>query len=153
MTSGRLTLYKSEYDDQAHNHCLLGATNAGLAELLGVGQRTIERWIADIPSFAKAVRDGRAIADGQVARSLYERAVGYRQSVERVVVLRGQATKIDVSVQHPPNVQACIFWLRNRCRPTWNVRPAAMVPDDEGKTAAMLAELDAAGERARLGGD
>lgn len=152
-TAGRPSLYKPEYDDQAHNHCLLGATNAGLADLLGVGERTIDRWIADIPSFAKAVRDGRAIADGRVARSLYERAVGYRQSVERIVVLRGEVKKIDVAVQHPPDTQACIFWLRNRCRSGWNVRAAPVAVDDEAETAAMIAELDAAGERARLEGD
>jgi hypothetical protein len=143
MTSGRLTLYRPEYDDQAHNHCLLGATNAGLAELLGVGQRTIERWIADIPSFAQAVREGRAIADGRVARSLYERAVGYRQSVERVVVLRGEAKKIDVTVQHPPDTQACIFWLRNRQRDLWSSKQQRrdnLHNDDD------LAALDAGGE-------
>lgn len=137
-TAGRPSLYKPEYDDQAHNHCLLGATNAGLADLLGVGERTIDRWIADIPGFAKAVRDGRAIADGRVARSLYERAVGYRQSVERIVVLRGEAKKIDVAVQHPPDTQACIFWLRNRCRPIWNAKPAPVLPDEEEDEFALL---------------
>ena len=143
--AGRPTLYKPEYDDQAHNHCLLGATNAGLAELLGVGERTVDRWIADIPSFAKAVHDGRAIADGRVARSLYERAVGYRQSVERVVVLRGDAKKIDVTVQHPPDTQACIFWLRNRRRDLWRER----IEHEHRASPDMVALLEAAGERAR----
>lgn len=152
-TVGRPTLYKPEYDEQAHNHCLLGATNAGLAELFGVASRTIDRWIADVPSFAKAVRDGRAIADGRVARSLYERAVGYRQPVDRIVVVRGEAKAINVTVQHPPDTQACIFWLRNRCRPNWNGRPAAVAVEDAEKTAALLATLDAAGERARQAGD
>jgi hypothetical protein len=152
-TAGRPTLYKPEYDDQAHNHCLLGATNAGLAELFDVGQRTIDRWIADIPSFAKAVRDGRAIADGRVARSLYERAVGYQHAVERVLFHRGEEKRITSTVQHPPDTQACIFWLRNRCRSGWNVRPAAVAVDDAERTAALLAELDAAGERARQAGD
>ena len=149
--AGRPPLYRPEYDDQAHNHCLLGATNAGLADLFDVGQRTIDRWIADIPSFAKAVRDGRAIADGRVARSLYERAVGYRHTVERVLFHRGEEKRITSTVQHPPDTQACIFWLRNRCRENWNVRPAAAVHDEE-ETAALLAALDEAGERARRAG-
>src|SRR5262245_6265069 len=138
--AGRPSLYKREYDEQAHNHCLLGATNAGLAELFGVGERTIDRWIADIPSFAKAVRDGRAFADGRVARSLYERAVGYRQPVERIVVLRGEAKKIELTVQHPPDRQACIIWLRNRCPSSWNVKPAPAMPDEgEDDVVAGLA--------------
>lgn len=145
-TSGRPALYRPEYDDQAHNHCLLGGTNAGLADLFDVGQRTIDRWIADIPSFAKAVREGRAIADGRVARSLYERAVGYRQEVERTVVHRGQQMKISNTVQHPPDTQACIFWLRNRQRDFWSgsqQRRKDALDDDD------IAALDAASEWAR----
>ena len=149
-TAGRPSLYKREYDDQAHDHCLLGATNAGLAELFGVGERTIDRWIADIPSFAKAVHDGRSIADGRVARSLYERAVGYRQPVERIVVLHGEAKKIDVTVQHPPDTQACIFWLRNRRRDLWSGNQQHR---DDSHTALDIAALEAASERARQAGD
>jgi hypothetical protein len=91
------------------------------------------------------VRDGRAFADGRVARSLYERAVGYRQPVERIVVVRGDAKKIDVTVQHPPDTQACIFWLRNRQRDLWSGNPQRqddLVDDD-------IAALEAAGEWAR----
>ena len=99
------------------------------------------------------MRDGRAIADGRVARSLYERAVGYRHTVERILFHRGEEKRITSTVQHPPDTQACIFWLRNRCRSGWNVRPAAVPVHDEEKTAALLAELDAAGERARQAGD
>jgi hypothetical protein len=63
---------------------------------------------------------------------------GYRQTVERIVVLRGEAKKIDATVHHPPDTQASIFRLRNRCRSSWNVRPAAL--DDAEHTAALLAE-------------
>jgi hypothetical protein len=152
-TAGRPTLYRPEYDDQAHNHCLLGATNAGLADLFDVGQRTIDRWIAEIPSFAKAVRDGRAIADGRVARSLYERAVGYRHTVERILFHRGEEKRITSTVQHPPDTQACIFWLRNRCRSGWNVRPTAVAVDDHALTDDIIAGLEAGGEEARREGD
>lgn len=148
-TSGRPTLYRPEYDEQAHNHCLLGATNAGLADLFNVGQRTIDRWIADIPSFAKAVRDGRAIADGRVARSLYERAVGYQHTVERILFHRGEEKRITSTVQHPPDTQACIFWLRNRCRSGWNVRPAAAAVDDHVTADDIIAGLEAGAEQAR----
>ena len=48
-------------------------------------------------------------------------------------------------MQHPPDTQACIFWLRNRRRDVWgNQRPAndSAEPDYD-----MVAELDAAGEQ------
>jgi len=153
VTHGRPALYIPAYDEQAYNHCLLGGTNAGLAELLGVGPRTIDRWIADIPSFAKAVREGRAVADGRVARSLYERAIGCRRTMERTVLHEGEEKTLTSTVQLPPDTQACIFWLRNRCRDTWNVRPAIVPHEDASLTEAMIAELDAAGERARRESD
>jgi hypothetical protein len=148
---GRPTLYRPEYDEQAHDHCLLGATNAGLADLFGVAPRTIDNWIANIPDFAKAVREGRALADARVARSLYERAVGYRHTVERTVFHRGEERKLTNTVQYPPDTQACIFWLRNRRRENWNVREAATPEGADSET--LIAILDAAGERARQGGD
>jgi len=150
-TPGRPTLYRPEYDEQAHDHCLLGATNAGLADLFGVAPRTIDHWIANIPEFAKAVREGRAVADARVARSLYERAVGFRHTVERTVLHRGEERKLANTVQYPPDTQACIFWLRNRRRENWNVREAARPEEADSET--LIAILDAAGERARQGGD
>jgi hypothetical protein len=56
-------------------------------------------------------------------------------------------------VQYPPDTQACIFWLRNRCRENRDVRPARLPHDAADHSQAMLAELDAAGERARREGD
>jgi hypothetical protein len=145
--TGRPALHRPEYDAQAHEFCLLGATNAELADVLAVSPRTIDSWIANIPGFAKAVRDGRAIADGRVARSLYERAVGFRLTVERTVLHRGEERKLTNTVQYPPDTQACIFWLRNRRRDLWgNQRPTN---DSAESGYDMVAELDAAGERAR----
>ena len=128
---GRPTLHRPEYNEQAHDHCLLGATNAELAELFALSPRTIDSWIA----------------------SLYERAVGFRLTVEHTVLHRGEERKLTNTVHYPPDTQACIFWLRNRRRQDWAVRPAAMPPDIGAPTVTMLAELDAAGERAHQGGD
>jgi hypothetical protein len=142
-------LHRPEYNEQARNHCLLGATNPQLAEVFDVSPRTIDSWIAGIPEFGKAVREGRAVANAQVARSLYERAIGFRHTVARTVLHRGEERTITNTVQYPPDTQACIFWLRNRCRENWDVRPARLTHDGGEHSEAMLAELDAAGERAR----
>jgi hypothetical protein len=45
-TSGQPTSYKPEYNELAHNYCLLGATNEMLGDLFGVTGRTIDNWIA-----------------------------------------------------------------------------------------------------------
>ena len=146
---GRPTLYKPEYSELAHNYCLLGATNAELAEFFGVAPRTIGNWMASEPEFAASVHKGRAFADAKVARGLYERAVGFQHKVERNVLYRGEEKQITNTVRYPPDTQACIFWLRNRRRQTWRATPDDA--DDRADEGAhdMVALLDAAGERAR----
>ena len=104
-----------------------------LPHLFEVSPRTIDSWIANIPEFGKAVREGRAVADARVARSLYERAVGFRPTVERTVLHRGEERKLTNTVHYPPDTQACIFWLRNRRpRPWGNRRPV-----EPGELAAI----------------
>ena len=141
---GRPTSFHPDMCEQAHNYCLLGATNDELAEFFAVSPRTVDNWIAQRPDFAEAVKSGRIIADARVARGLYARAVGYDRKVEREVILGGELKPITSTVHYPPNVQACIFWLRNRRRRTW--RDA---PDDPSTPVDDIALLDAAGESVR----
>lgn len=147
---GRPTLYKPEYDEQAREHCLLGATNGELAALFDVGQRTIDRWIAENPSFAAAVRGGRTVADARVARSLYERAVGFQCKVERTVLHRGEERTLTHTVHYPPETNACIFWLRNRRRDRWGNHKEPE-PESGPLSDEMLAVLDAAYDPALAG--
>jgi hypothetical protein len=139
---GRPSNFHPDLCDQAHNYCLLGATNDELAEFFDVSPRTIDRWIAEHASFADAVHNGRVAADARIARALYGRAAGYDRTIERMVVVAGELKPVTSTIHYPANVQACIFWLRNRRRKTWrdtpNDPPASAVDD--------LALLDAAGE-------
>jgi hypothetical protein len=141
---GRPTSFRPEMCEQAHNYCLLGATNDELAEFLAVCPRTIDNWIVRHPDFAAAVRSGRVVADARVARGLYDRAVGYDRKVEREIVVAGELKSVASTVHYPPNVQACIFWLRNRRPRTWGD-----APDDLPKDIDDIALLDAAGESVR----
>jgi hypothetical protein len=142
---GRPTRFEPEMCELAHNYCLLGATNDDLAEFLGVSPATIDRWIADRADFGDAVRRGRIVADGRVARGLFARAVGYDRQHERQVMVGGELKPVTTTVHYPPNVQACIFWLRNHRPRNWGSRP-----EDFGDPPYdPIAELDAAGERAR----
>jgi hypothetical protein len=142
---GQPTSYKPEYCELAHNYCLLGATNEELAGFFDVVRRTIDNWIATHPEFAKAVHDGRAVADGVIARSLFARAKGFKHEVTRITLHQGEEREVTNIVEYPPDTQACIFWLRNRRRQSWSAKaeetPASVVDE--------VALLDAAGERAR----
>lgn len=144
-TAGQPTLYKPEYCGVAHNYCLLGATNEELASFFEVTRRTVDNWIARHRDFAEAVRSGRVAADARVARCLYDRAIGWQHTVERTVMHCGKPRTLTHVVRYPPDVQACIFWLRNRRPEMWRERAAK---SDDG-SIDLIAELDAAGERAR----
>jgi DNA-binding XRE family transcriptional regulator len=105
--AGRPSSYKKEYAELAKNYCLLGATDADLAEFLGTTRQTMDKWKKDYPEFAEAVTGGKERADSLVARSLYNKAVG------------GDTT-------------ACIFWLKNRQKHAWRDRHEI---DHSGKVA------------------
>ena len=144
--SGRPTLYRPDYCELARNYCLLGATNEDLGGFFEVTSRTIDNWIAVHPEFATAVREARALADARVARCLYQRAVGHEHKVERTVWHLGKQRTFEDRLYYPPDVRACIFWLRNRQPQFWSGR--AKAPEDDQDD--LIAALDAAGERARL---
>jgi hypothetical protein len=146
-THGQPTLYKPEYCELAHNYCLLGATNEVLAGFFNVAPRTVDNWIATRPDFADAVHRGRAAADAVIVRALFERAKGFSHEVTRTTLYQGEERTITNTVSHPPDTQACMFWLCNRQREYWRARPEALlgpeIVDD------MAVRLDAATESMR----
>jgi hypothetical protein len=126
---------------------MLGATNDTLAERFEVCRRTIDNWIATIPEFSDAVRQGREVADSAVVSALFTRATGMEQKVTKVFCRRGQPVTANYTVQLPPDVRACIFWLRNRRPEQWREnRPLVEEEDDRD----WVSELEAASERVRL---
>jgi hypothetical protein len=150
MPGGRPTVYRPEYADNARSACMLGATNDSLAERFEVSVRTIGSWIATIPDFSEAVKQGRHVADEAVVSALFARATGTERKMAKVFLHDGQPVTVSYTVALPPDVRACIFWLRNRRPEQWNEgrRPAK---DEEpwdwselekpGRPAALADEL------------
>jgi hypothetical protein len=102
---GRPTKFKKQYIKQAYEVCArLGATNADLAALFEVSNRTIFEWQQRHPEFLHALKKGKKLFDdGNVRNALLKRALGY-----------------DYEGKHyPPDVTACIFWLKNRDPKNW----------------------------------
>lgn len=130
---GRPTKYKEEYNEQAYKLCLLGHTDAEMAEFFEVDVSTIHRWKIDYPEFCDSIKKGKEIADMDVAVKLLERAKG-------ATVMRQQAIKmkdvqysndgkkiseeerievVDLVHQEAPDTTALIFWLKNRKSSQW----------------------------------
>ncbi|MBV8189124.1 MAG: helix-turn-helix domain-containing protein [Alphaproteobacteria bacterium] len=143
-TRGPSSDYKPEYSDLARKFCMLGATDEELGRLFEVAPATIDDWREQVPDFSAALRAGREVADATIAERLHARAIGYSHPAVKIFQSSGQTLEVPYTEHYPPDVQACIFWLRNRRRAEW--RDKADAPQGE---ADLLAELEAAGERAR----
>jgi hypothetical protein len=148
MAGGRPTVYKPDNAEISRHACMLGATNETLAARFGVCRRTIDSWIATIPEFRDAVQQGREVADESVVSALFARATGMEQKMTKVFFHRGQPVTADYTVQLPPDVRACIFWLRNRRPGEW--RESRPVVTEEKDEPNWVSELEAASERVRL---
>lgn len=145
---GRPTLYRAEHPDLARRLCQLGGTNDELATFFEVSRSTIDEWLRVHPEFAEAVRKGRDIIDMAVADKLLSRAMGYTHEGKKYVLHRGEEKELRHVVHYPPDVGACVFWLRNRRRRHWQERAQPATP-----SGLTLSELEEASERARLMND
>ncbi len=122
---GAPTKYKEEYNEQAYKLCLLGATDKDMADFFGVVEDTINEWKKVHPNFSVSVKNGKQVADGNVADRLYQRAMGFEHDSEEIkVVSDGQGAgssveRVAVRKVYPPDTAAAIFWLKNRQPRFW----------------------------------
>lgn len=114
--TGRPTLYKPEYAELAFKFCLLGATNAKLAEFFDVATSTVSLWMVEHEDFSEAIKSGRVQADAEIAHALYHRAKGYSHAAVKIFadVKTGAQQVIDYTEHYPPDTAAAFIWLKNR---------------------------------------
>ena len=128
--AGRPSTYDERYPEEAYGLCLLGYTDKDLGKYFGVSEPTINAWKRKHPDFCKALKDGKEIADANVAKSLYKRATGYTYKevrFEKVVLKDEMGADIETemfkkSVTHKevaPDVPAIKMWLYNRQKDRW----------------------------------
>jgi hypothetical protein len=129
---GRPTSYKAEYAKQAAKLCALGATDEQLADFFEVSVRQIHRWKLKYPGFYKSLSVGKDVADTNVERALYNRAVGYTYDSVEIRVVNNELIEVPVKEHVPPDTTAIIFWLKNRKRKHWQTNPD---PFDDGDDA------------------
>jgi hypothetical protein len=96
-----------------------GATDAQVAEELGVSDTTIYNWKVKHPEFFATQRENKDLADSKVEKSLFERACGYSVPEEKVFCNGGEITTHMSRKHYPPETTACIFWLKNRKPDDW----------------------------------
>lgn len=131
MTIGRPTKYDPAFDEQAFKLCLLGATDAQIADFFGVTEQTVNNWKKAHPSFFESLKRGKMEADGEVANSLYRRALGYEHEAVKIVAdaKTGAEHVVPFIERYPPDTTAAIFWLKNRQPKAWRDRHEVSGPD------------------------
>jgi len=149
---GRPTAYRPEYAVQAAKLCALGATDFELAKFFEVDTVTIVRWRIVHEDFCTAVKCGKDQADERVARSLFNRAVGYSFESEKVFQFQGQVVRASTVEHVPPDPGAAMNWLKNRRPEEWRdrqqiehtIRQASELTDDDLARIAAGSGPDAA---------
>jgi hypothetical protein len=128
---GRPSSYRVEYADQAKKLCLLGFTDKEMAEFFGVCEATIYNWKNDYPAFLEATRAGKAVADAEVASSLYRRATGEHVIVEKAFKGNdGNYVTMELKTYIEPDTNAARLWLLNRRPENWRERSVTEIKGD-----------------------
>lgn len=142
---GRPTDFRLEFIDQAKKLCRLGATDMDLADFFEVDESTITRWKKAHPEFCTSLKEGKMLADAEVADSLYHRAKGYEHEAVKMFLVDGQVIEHTYIERYPPDTTACIFWLKNRKPDVWREKSVVQqVGNDvaiEAKVAQLVREL------------
>lgn len=116
---GRPSKYDEKYNEQAYKYCLLGADDKRLAELFEVTEQTVNNWKNDYPEFFESIKKGKELADANVADRLYNRAMGYSHSEDKIFVHNGEPIIVPTTKHYPPDATSAIFWLKNRQPQKW----------------------------------
>lgn len=135
MAGGRPTDYREEYAEQALKLCKLGMTNEELAEFFEVAVSTIHAWRNKFQEFSDALKEGKTLADAEVASKLFHRATGYEHPEDDIKSIGGAIVITPTTKHYPPDTTAAIFWLKNRQPKLWRDKP------EETSGAGNMAEV------------
>lgn len=142
MPAGRPSDYRPEYAEQAAKLCALGATDMELADFFEVNTITIYRWRNVHEEFCKAVTCGKELCDERVARSLYNRAVGYTFESEKVFQHQGAIIRAPTREHVAPDPGAAMNWLKNRQPDKWRDKQEITGPNG-GALQIIIQSADA----------
>ena len=121
---GRPSKLTAELASKIMNLARRGFTDKETAELLTfpgifhLTPQTINNWKHD-PEFFDTLKSNKKFADSLIERSLFERGIGYTHPETKVFCHEGDIVTHEMTKIYPPDVTACIFWLKNRDPKQW----------------------------------
>jgi hypothetical protein len=93
---------------------LLGATDKSIAHFFSVSESTLTTWKTKYPDFLLSIRDGKEVADANVADALYNRAIGFSHAHDHISNFQGDITVTPTRKHYPADTGAAFIWLKNR---------------------------------------
>ena len=120
---------------QTYELALLGLTDARIAAIFQISERTFNTWKLLHPELSAALQRGKLPADGEVARSLHQRATGFSCKTTKLFYDQKHDKVIEHEIEeyYPPHVGAIIMWLTNRQRNLWKSRADQTLPGPTGE--------------------
>jgi hypothetical protein len=131
--TGRPSSYKPEFAEQAYKLCLLGATDAKLADFFGVSEQTVNAWKLAHADFLESITRGKDSADAEVAQALFHRAKGYSHPEVDIKVIAAEIVQTKLVKHYPPDTPAASLWLRNRQPKLWRDKVELTGPGENGE--------------------
>jgi hypothetical protein len=107
---GRPTKYSEALLPVVSALVLRGLTDVEIAQVAGIGEKTLYQWKLAHPEFKQALERSKEVANEKVEQSLIMRALGFEREVEKVS--GGRVLKF--TEYFPPDLSAIRLWLRNR---------------------------------------
>ena len=119
---------------------LLGLSEERIAELLEISLGTLHEWKQVYPNFLTAYQSGGALADAELARSMFHRAQGYSHKAEKIQFVKVgdnvEVMRAEYVEHYPPDTAAGVFLLTNRQPQLWRRRDLA--PEEEGDVVGQV---------------
>jgi len=101
---------------------------------------TIWNWQSKHDDFFNALRLAKGKPDDKVERSLYQRAVGYSYSTEKIFHHQGEITRASFVEHVPADPGAAKLWLTNRRSEEWRDKNTTELTGKDG--AAIVPVLN-----------
>lgn len=133
---GRPTHFNAKLANRMLELAREGKTDAQIAEAVGISVATISNWKSNNATFVEALNGAKSVADQLVVASLFQRAVGYSHPAVKFVSTRDGIETLNYMEHYPPDVTACIFWLKNRQSKKW--RDVHKEDQPTGQVTVML---------------
>lgn len=134
--------YSAEYPALVRSYALLGAKDSAIADIFGVSLDTFQSWRDEHPEFNRAIKFGRTHADAQVAKALYNRAIGYTKQTK--IGRDDNGEPIYKETHYPPDVAACIYWLKSRRKKEEDGEMWLVKDDDVAKPKLEIDDVELA---------